>query len=259
MAEETPIIALDTVRAMLETCTSGSVLFPPTLLYNEGWLLRLVLDWFSQHDVEGHALRFLKGARWYSEAWLPSAFLARYRGDPLAESWTHADGVIGHFEIGNRGRSDLTLLPDARQLMVLEAKLFSGLSAGVTNAPYFDQAARNVACMAEVLRRAGRHPSGVIQLGFYVLAPRSRIDDGVVARKMNAESVLKKVERRVQGYDGARDAWFSDWFWPAWERIDVAPISWEEIIAEIGKRGAVDGASIRLFYDHCLRFNGSSA
>ena len=33
--------------------------------------------------------------KWYSEALLPSAFLARVREDKLAEFWTHADGVIG--------------------------------------------------------------------------------------------------------------------------------------------------------------------
>ena len=36
----------------------------------------------------------------------------------------------------------------------LKAKLFSSLSPGVQNATYFDQAARSVACIAEVLSRA---------------------------------------------------------------------------------------------------------
>ena len=48
--------------------------------------------------------------------------------------------------------------PDARQFVLLEAKLFNRLSSGVKNAPFFDQAARSVACMAEVLRRADREP-----------------------------------------------------------------------------------------------------
>jgi hypothetical protein len=130
--------------------------FPPTLLYNEGWFLRLVLDWFSRHDVQGHPLSFGAGARWFSEALLPSAFLARHRGDRLAESWTHADGVVGHFLIGEGGKALLRLAPEAGQLLVLEAKLFRGLSPGVTKARYYDQAARTVACMAEVLRRAER-------------------------------------------------------------------------------------------------------
>ena len=67
--------------------TSGSDrVLPPTDLYNEGWMLRLVLDWFSQNPMIQHELRFCEGSDWYSEALLPSAFLARKRGDGLAES-----------------------------------------------------------------------------------------------------------------------------------------------------------------------------
>ena len=71
----------------------------------------------------------------------------------------HANGVIGHFSIGDEGKADLKLLPEATQFLVLEAKMFSGLSPTVNNARYYDQAARNVACMAEVLCRAERNPS----------------------------------------------------------------------------------------------------
>ena len=147
-------MVLDRIVSMLRSCDSAAPLFPPTELFGEGWLLRLFLDLFSTHRVDNHPLSFSQRARWFSEALLPSAFLPRYRGDPLAESWTHADGVIGHFHIGHVGRADLSLSHDASQFIVLEAKMFSKLSSGVTHARYFDQAARTVACMAEVLRRA---------------------------------------------------------------------------------------------------------
>ena len=79
------------------------------LQYNEGWLLRVVLDWFSRHKIPNHLLNFQVNARWFSEALLPLVFLARHRGDPLAENWTHADGVVGHFTIGDQGKADLSL------------------------------------------------------------------------------------------------------------------------------------------------------
>jgi hypothetical protein len=41
---------------MLELCATENTLFPPTILYNEGWMLRLILDWFSKADVEGYPL-----------------------------------------------------------------------------------------------------------------------------------------------------------------------------------------------------------
>src|SRR4051812_48197891 len=120
-------------------CGTDRAIMPPTSLYNEGWMLRLVLDWFSRQPESSHPLSFLHDSRWYSEALLSTQFRPRSRGDVLAESWTHADGVIGHFTIAE-GRGDVRLQRDARQLVVVEAKMFSGLSRGTKRALTFDQA-----------------------------------------------------------------------------------------------------------------------
>lgn len=153
-------------------------------MYNEGWLLRLVLDWFSSAKITNHPLSFPKDGYWFSEARLPSAFLPRFRGDPLAESQTTADGVIGHILVGQSGKTDLELIPNATHSVVLEAKLFSGLSKGVTNAKYYDRAARNVSCIAEVLRQADHNPESLLHLGFYVLAPKSLIKSRLFSRHL---------------------------------------------------------------------------
>jgi hypothetical protein len=247
--------ALHSIHRLLEACATDSPHFPPTLLYNEGWLLRLVLDWLAEHAGAGPPLQFAPGARWYSESRLPSPFLMRYRGDPLAESWTHADGVVGHFEIGSQAKSDLSIRPDATQFLVLEAKLLSRLSGGVTKAPGFDQAARNVACMAEALRRAGRQPAALERLGFYVLAPQGQIEFGLFAAAMRAGSIEEKVAQRVQAYDGDLDAWFNDWFLPTLERIDLVALSWEALIATIAQWNPRGGEALNRFYELCLQYN----
>jgi len=234
---------------------SESSPFPPTLVFNEGWLLRLVLDWYSKRSRPEMPLHFEEVARWYSEALLPSAFLPRYRGDQLGESRTHADGVVGHFQVGIKGKADFELLSHAAQFLVLEAKISSNLSSGVTHANYFDQAARNVACMAEVLRRAQCHPKEVDELGFYVLAPASQIDKGVFSSVMNQESVLQKVERRVSEYQGEKDSWLDQWFYPTLSNIVIRCLSWEEIITNIGSVDETFHEGISRFYDYCLRFN----
>src|SRR4051794_27695244 len=123
------------IQAMLEACETGNPAFPPSVLFNEGWLLRIVLDWFASHGGDRYPLSPRPGARWFSEAWLPSAFLPRYRGDRLAEARSHADGVIGHFAIGDPGTAGLSPPPDARQLVVPQAKLFAPPSPGVKKAP----------------------------------------------------------------------------------------------------------------------------
>jgi hypothetical protein len=243
------------IRAMLEDCEAGRPSFPPNVLYNEGWLLRLVLDWFDRQGSDRHPLARQPGARWFSEAWLPSAFLPRYRGDRLAESRTKADGVLGHFQIGDPGTARLTLLPDATQLVVVEGKLYNRLSAGVRNAPNFDQAARSVACLAETLRRGERPPHLLDDLAFLLIAPQARIDDGIFAWETSASAIRRKVRRRVEDYAGERDLWFEDWFEPTLERTVIRCLSWEDVIDVIAFHEPEAGQLIDSFYGECLRYN----
>lgn len=251
-------MAMERMQAMLGSCATDSPVLPPTLLYNEGWLLRVVVDWFSTRNVADHPLTFSRDARWFSEALLPSAFLATKQGDRLAESWTHADGVIGHFEIGKEGKTDLSLQPDARQLVVLEAKMFAPLSSGVRHARYFDQAARTVACVAEVLKRANRHPSELSRLGLYVLAPRCQVDQRIFNKRMDRDSIQRKVERRVELYEGRKDQWFADWFGHTLQQIKIGVSTWEELIKAIREHDPSSADSIHEFYGHCLRLNQQS-
>jgi len=246
---------LERINAMLKAAEGDRPHFPPTVFFNENWLIRLTLDWFAAKAAGQHPLGFRDKARWFSEALLPSAFLARHKGDRLAESWTHADGAIGHFEIGAAAKGDLTLLGEAAQLTILEGKIFSHLSAGVKNAPYFDQAARNVACIAEVLRRADGPPAQVATLGFYVLAPRSQIAAGVFAAKVTHESIRRKVQRRVRQYEGQRDQWYKEWFEPTLQHVEIACLSWEDIIAHISGSDPSGGKALKDFYAKCIRFN----
>ena len=84
---------------------------------------------------------------------------------------------------------DLELEPHATQFTVAEAKVGCPLSKGTSNARYFDQAARNVACMAEVIARAGKEPSGFDRLEFVVLAPRYSIDKGTFSDELTRSSI----------------------------------------------------------------------
>ena len=246
---------IDRIQAMLKSCELGKPPFPPTVLFNESWLLRLVLDWFAEHGGDRYPFSPMAGASWFSEAWLPSAFLPRYRGDGLAESRTHADGVLGHFRIGDRERAGLSVLPDARQFVVLEAKLYNRLSAGVKNAPYYDQAARTVACMAECLRRAAIDPADLDALAFYIVAPQARIDDGAFAWESDPGAIRRKVRRRVEDYAGQLDGWLHEWFDPTLRRIEVRSLGWEEIIEMIAFHEPEVGQLLDSFYGRCLHYN----
>lgn len=252
------------ISEMIRRSDSESRVFPATEVYNETWMLRLILDWYSLQPGSKHPLSFSKKCRWYSEVLLPTQFKAEYQGDPLSESWTHADGAIGQFAIGKEAKGDLTLTPGARRFIVTEAKMFSKLSPGVTHAKYFDQAARNVACIAETLSRAKRKPDKFSKLAFYVLAPSEQIDAGIFTKKMNRENIEAKVKRRVEEYADHRPKgllkdkrdWYRTWFLPTLEKIHLRCIGWEELIEYMKLRDLPSGKNLHQFYKKCLEYNG---
>jgi hypothetical protein len=247
---------LKRIESMLEACDTDRRVMPPTELFNEGWLLRVTLDWFANHPEVNHALAIPEGVRWYSEALLPSQFKPRRRGDDLAETHTHADGVIGHFEVGNSGEGDIRLISDAHHFIVVEAKLHSKLSSGTKNAPNYDQAARNVACMAQVMADISCRPEQMTALGFYVVAPGSQIESGVFDEQLRKESILHKVSERVAAYeDPAKNEWLDKCFTPVLDRAEIAALSWEKIGEFIASHDSNAGASFSEFYTRCLKYN----
>lgn len=188
------------LKSLLDSFTGPHPHFPPTLLYNEGWMLGLVLHWVSMNPGINQPLAFIADGFWYAEALLPTSFLPRYRGDPLSESRTLADGVFGQVIIGKQVKADFEIQLDASHFVVCEARLYSKLSIDVKNAPIYDQAARNVACIAEVARRQGTNASHFCQLGFYVLAPKSQVVAGVFTRELEKSNIFEMVTERTRQY-----------------------------------------------------------
>jgi hypothetical protein len=254
--------AMREVQKILESITAEGACIPGTLLYNEGWLLRLVLAAGSK-GADCLPFRFEPTARWFSEALLYSAFLPRSRGDRLAESLTHADGVVGQFVFRAETKAGLGLEPGCSQFVVCEAKMFSGLSAGTKRAPVFDQAARNVGCMAETLRRAGQSMSLYKSLGFFVLAPESQIKTGVFSGQMNKEGIRDRLRHRIQMYDGQPkhielQKWLEEWALPLVDRMELSCCSWESVIDRVSIAHPEYGASLGEFYQLCLKYNAGA-
>lgn len=236
---------IEAVSRILSQCGEPDSPLPATELYNEGWMLRLVLDWLQRHPGINHVLSPAAGARWASEVLLASRFLPTRRGDPLGEGFTHADGVVGHFDV-RPSRGDLVLRPDATQLIVIEAKLRSPLSAGTRNSPDYDQAARNVACIAQVAPQLQRS-------AFFVLAPQEQIGAGVFGELISRDSISAKVSKRCQAYEGVHDGWLAEVFEPALRLIELGLLSWEDVLA--GLADGDGGSALREFYARCLEFN----
>ena len=67
-------------------------------------------------------------------------------------------------------------------------------AAGVKYAPSFNQAARNVACMAHLVGNS--KPFGGIDLAFFVLAPQQRIDEGYLLTALDKSGLKRAIRDR---------------------------------------------------------------
>ncbi|WP_423907145.1 hypothetical protein [Candidatus Spongiihabitans sp.] len=246
---------IEKVADLLDRCRSKSdTVMPRTELFNEGWLLRVVLDWYSHQRNLDSPFAFEQGAKWYSEGRLSSPFLARHKGDQCAEKHTNADGIIGHFSFCPDTRSGIKPDSNATQLVVVEAKLGSGLSEGIKNAPYYNQVARNACCLAHIASKAGITQDSLTKLAFYVVAPESRVNnpkskaDKKLREWTTKSSIKKKVKNRAEDY-GKEEEWYEDKFLPFLEVMCVKLITWEDILSDMESSAA--GTEYRAFYDKC--------
>lgn len=247
--------SLDIVADLIREFNPEKPHFHATEIYNESWLLKAILHQTSKLGPSEFPLAFAPKATWFSEAYLPTAFKARYHGDPLAEARTHADGTIGHFTIGRNAKSDLQLESGTRQFTVVEAKMKSPLSSGSTNAPGYDQAARTVACMAEALLQTSLQAVNLEKLSYVVLAPAEAIEAGTFSSQMTSRSIREKVHIRVAAYEGGLDGWYEGWFLPLIDIIDIYTLSWEAVLDWVWESDQAAARALQAFYERCLEFN----
>jgi hypothetical protein len=251
-----PSVIPDRLFRILESCqgNNGNHCFPQTEIFNEGWMLRLVLDAFYQLKISNYYLTFLDGeARWFSEARLISPFLPRSKKDPLGESHTHADGVIGHFKFRPGNKAGIELKNKARQFVVVEAKLLSNLSKGVEHALEYNQAARYIACMVETFRRSRINVDELKSVGFFLIAPKDKLIK--FEKYLCKESVKKVIAKRLEGYYGKfpdSRAPFVQSLDSVLEKIQVKALSWEEAISRIQTADQQIGKALNDFYKHCF-------
>ena len=132
---------------------------------------------------------------WYSEGLLTSPFLPRWRGDSLAEGHTHADLALGDFWVDVSRRGDITVSGDAGTFGVIEAKMRSRLTAGTKNAPHYDQACRNLCCIA-FNTLATAH-----DIFFAVAAPQAKVDQHGLDDHLQLDGMLKKIDTRFEMYE----------------------------------------------------------
>jgi len=262
------------IEALEELLKGGNI--TPTIIYNEGWMLRLVLNWLSEHPEIEHELSFSKDSKWFSEASLRTYFGANKelgRKDKLYETYTHADGAYGN--IVHKDKDNYLKLKDkCKQFVVVEAKMFSEYSPGITcdkddKIYRYDQVSRTVACMYESIEKSNINYEDMDEIAFYTFLPAKRKNIKSFQPYMDNESakqsVKTKVKKRIEMYSQREDyenkiKWFNafcDFLFSKNFKIEL--VTWEEILKLIEKEDDNTHKKLKLFYAECLRQNSSKS
>ena len=251
--------AIDRVLSIFARAAEPNPPFPPTELFSEGWMLRLILDSHCR-GLGGLPFPVTAHAGWYSEAQLASPFQRSRRGDPNAEGITHADGVVGQFTFRDETTAGFALNRNATQFAVIEAKMGSKLRSGTNRVPWYDQAVRNVAAMAWTIYQGEGSLDSIEFLDFVVVAPQVRIDrEPSFVAWTDKASIADKVTRRVELYqtddpqrrDNLR-RFRTELFDPFLDRLNIHLLSWEDALGSVAPAAAEPLSDL---YGKCLVHN----
>lgn len=255
-------VAVEQVISMIRSLGGKEGNLPSTYLYNEGWMLRLILQAASEQPLGSTIPVINSPSRWASEVKLYTPF-DETRGD-ASEGLTNADGVVGDFGRDEGTKSGLRLSDAPKRFEVFEAKMFSKLSKGVQAAANYDQAVRSIACMAQTLALAGKSPLDETweRLGFWLVAPQDQIKRGIFSREMSPVSMRIKIEARIEQFTGQGreelELWREKYFEPLLQRLNdeatIQCVSWEDLIGAISDHAR--RCSIETFYKECIKAAG---
>ena len=165
-------------------------------VFNETWMLRLTLA--AIHDYgegfchldgkKNDALKRIQEAvqkRWISEGGLEPAF------EKEGTTWT--DAILGNVRLkgesgdnnkkkdtaSNKRKVEFADTPNNKpSVIIVEAKMGSPLDKSVTNSTDYDQAARNIACLAKLLNEGTKNAKALaVESAFIVFAPETKIEE----------------------------------------------------------------------------------
>jgi hypothetical protein len=239
---------IQTIFEILSEAHTPETNISPTLLYNEGWMARLLVSASIQQGIHLQDIDFSNVQNWYSEGLLSSPFLPRERGDKLGEGYTHADMVIGDFEVEPFKRGDITIKSTNGIFGVIEAKMGSKLSSGTKNAPNYNQASRNLACIA-YNTHCTTH-----DIFFSVTAPELKIAEHNINKQVNLQVMLDQIAMRFDQYDkDSRVYGLKDEILQRAETCNCSVISYESWLETLANHIAYP--SLVEFKDRCYFFN----
>jgi len=239
---------IQSVSKILERCISSETNINPTILYNEGWMIRLLVELSKQEKLKLPHVDFGCISNWYSEGLLSSPFLARRKHDKLAEGYTHTDIALGDFHVDPSNKGDIVMDGEDGIFGVIEAKMGSKLSSGTANAPEYDQASRNLACIAFNTLYT-KH-----DLYFAVAAPAEKILEHRFSDMVDVSRMVSKIAQRFDMYrDDHEVSSVKNQVLDRARGCTCFTISYEAWISEI--KGRKERTFLNEFKEQCYKFN----
>ena len=240
---------INSISEILSKCDSGQRNINPTLLYNEGWMIRLLVAESIKENITIKGLNFNNIATWYSEGLLSSPFLPRIKGDKLAEGFTHADMVLGDFTVEAELRGDIKLKDNANLFGVIEAKMGSKLSSGTKNAPNYNQASRNLACIAYNTLNSNA------ETFLAVVAPDKKIVEHGIEKIVKIDYMLNQINDRFEQYlNEYGDVYsFKEQILDRAAKCQCMVVSYENWISEFSDQETAE--KLQSFLELCYKYN----
>jgi hypothetical protein len=254
------------VFSAFETISSQIRNFIPTYIYCEGWLLRLVMTWFNDNRHIPYDVRLINNSTWYSEASLLSVFKKITKnGKEKSEGPTYCDAIYGDIVL-LPGSYKIELKSNCKQLVVVEAKMYSKYSSGTSNAKgTYNQASRIICCMCNLFKKQNMSFNNVDNLAFYTFIPNHRPKDKKYVNhisdfneKIDKDKIGKSIEERIKLYTYNEEdnmSWFNNSLKPFINKLKIDLFYWEDIIEIITKNDKEYGTKLMTFYDKCIKYN----
>lgn len=229
---------IETIKA-LNSLSKG---INPTIIYNEGWMIRLLVieSMIQKLKIEGIDFELLAKKKWSSEALIKSPFVTAIINK---EGYTHADIILGDFEVNFENRGEATLQKDNPKILgVIEAKMRSDLSQGTTNAKDYNQASRSVCCLSYMTKD---NPD--CEIFFIVVAPKTKINK--IKNQIEQENIITQIENRFKHSNVTLE---KELIQKQVAKCKILPITYEEWIGKLQNNKEEVKDLLNEFYTKCL-------
>ncbi len=182
---------MEAILNIIKSIDADNAQINPTEIYNEGWMTRILTYYSIQEKLNIGEVDFSRVNNWSSEALISSPFVyaKEYR-----EGYTHADMALGDFKVEYEKRGKIIIQDTANLFGIIEAKMGSNLTQGTTKVERYNQASRNVACIAYNTLNID------CEIFFGVVGPKTKLDKHDILNQIDPDFIYMQIEDRFNMY-----------------------------------------------------------